>query len=91
MRNDLISTCIQIGPDVVIGPNVVVGDGVRIAKAVVLEGARLRDHCWISTSIVGWHSTVGMWARLDKNTVLGDDVHVSDEVYVNGGWVLCAY
>jgi NDP-sugar pyrophosphorylase family protein len=42
----------------------------------------------VKDSIVGWHSSVGRWARLDNVTVLGEDVHVSDEVYVNGGSVL---
>jgi mannose-1-phosphate guanylyltransferase len=33
---------------------------------------------------VGWHSTVGRWARLENVSVLGDDVTIADEVYVNG-------
>ena len=43
---------------------------------------------FVKSSIVGWHSSVGRWARLVNTTVLGEDVHVSDEVYVNGGSVL---
>lgn len=42
----------------------------------------------VKDSIVGWHSSVGRWARLVNTTVLGEDVHVSDEVYVNGGSIL---
>ncbi|KAI8840206.1 nucleotide-diphospho-sugar transferase [Chytridium lagenaria] len=78
----------KIGPNVTIGPGVVIGDGVRLARTVVLEGAAVKDHAWISSTIVGWHSTVGRWARLENVTVLGDDVHVGDEVYVNGAKVL---
>jgi mannose-1-phosphate guanylyltransferase len=36
----------------------------------------------------GWRSTVGRWARLENVTVLGDDVTIGDEIYVNGGSVL---
>ncbi|KAI9101389.1 nucleotide-diphospho-sugar transferase [Phlyctochytrium arcticum] len=78
----------KIGPNVVIGPGVVIGEGVRLSKTVILEGAQIRDHAWLSSSIVGWHSTVGRWARLENVSVLGDDVHVADEVYINGGCVL---
>jgi hypothetical protein len=56
------------------------------------------DHCWYVTSVAsrkpqtnsnpGWRSTVGRWARLENVTVLGDDVSIGDEIYVNGGSVL---
>ncbi|KAI9336868.1 mannose-1-phosphate guanyltransferase [Zopfochytrium polystomum] len=78
----------KIGPNVTIGPNVVIGDGVRLQRTVVMEGAIIKDHAWLQSTIVGWHSTVGRWARLENVTVLGDDVHVADEVYVNGASVL---
>ncbi|KAK6505326.1 mannose-1-phosphate guanyltransferase [Arthrobotrys musiformis] len=78
----------RIGPNVTIGPNVVIGDGVRIQRSVVLEGSRIKDHAWVKSTIVGWHGTVGKWARLENVTVMGDDVTIADEVYVNGGSIL---
>ncbi|TGZ82082.1 mannose-1-phosphate guanylyltransferase [Ascodesmis nigricans] len=78
----------RIGPNVTIGPNVVVGDGVRLQRCVILENSKIKDHAWIKSTIVGWNSTVGRWARLENVSVLGDDVTVADEVYVNGGCVL---
>ncbi|KAL1896167.1 mannose-1-phosphate guanyltransferase [Sporothrix stenoceras] len=78
----------RIGPNVTIGPNVVVGDGVRLQRCVLLSGSKVRDHAWIKSTIVGWNSTVGRWARLENVTVLGDDVTIGDEIYVNGGSVL---
>jgi mannose-1-phosphate guanylyltransferase len=74
----------RIGPNVTVGPNCVIGDGVRLQRCVVLEGSRIKDHAWVKSTIVGWHSTVGRWARLENVTVLGDDVNIADEVYVNG-------
>eukprot|EP00727_Mastigamoeba_balamuthi_P006931 m51a1_g2859 putative gdp-d-mannose pyrophosphorylase (361) ;mRNA; r:335605-337561 len=77
-----------LGPNVVVGPGCVVGNGVRLANATLLEGSVVREHAWISNSIIGWRSTVGKWARVDNGTVLAEDVHVFDELFVNGALVL---
>ncbi|KAK7285156.1 hypothetical protein RJT34_19916 [Clitoria ternatea] len=77
-----------IGPDVAIGPGCVVESGVRLSRCTVMRGARIKKHTCISSSIIGWHSTVGQWARVENMTILGEDVHVCDEVYSNGGVVL---
>ncbi|KAL7929617.1 mannose-1-phosphate guanyltransferase [Trichoderma chlorosporum] len=78
----------RIGPNVTIGPDVVVGDGVRLQRCVLLRASKVKDHAWVKSTIVGWNSTVGRWARLENVTVLGDDVTIGDEIYVNGGSVL---
>ncbi|KAF9618388.1 hypothetical protein IFM89_001111 [Coptis chinensis] len=77
-----------IGPDVAIGPGCVVESGVRLSRCTVMRGARIKNHACISSSIIGWHSTVGQWARVENMTILGEDVHVCDEIYSNGGVVL---
>ncbi|KAI8927163.1 nucleotide-diphospho-sugar transferase [Entophlyctis helioformis] len=78
----------KIGPNVVIGPGVVIGDGVRLNKCTIMRGSTIKDNAWVKNSIVGWYSTVGRWARLDGVTVLGEDVHIKDEIYTNGATVL---
>lgn len=83
-----VGTNCKIGPNVVIGPNVTIGNGVRLSDSVIMGGANIKDFAWIKDSIVGWHSSVGRWARLDATTVLGEDVHVKDEVFTNGATVL---
>ena len=55
----------QLGPNVTIGKNVCVGAGVRVRESIILEGAVLKDHCCILHSIVGWHSSVGEWSRVE--------------------------
>lgn len=67
-----------IGPNVVIGPRCVIGKGVRLQRCAILEGARVKDHAWIHSSIVGWNSTVGRWVRLENISVLGDDGESTD-------------
>lgn len=42
----------------------------------------------VINSIIGWYSSVGQWSRIENGSVIGEDVHFKDEVYVNGGIVL---
>lgn len=77
-----------IGPDVAIGPGCVIESGVRLSRCTVMRGARVKKHSCIASSIIGWHSTVGQWARIENMTILGEDVHIRDEIYSNGGVVL---
>lgn len=77
-----------IGPDVAIGPGCVIEAGVRLSRCTIMRGVRIKKHACVSGSIIGWHSTIGQWARVENMTILGEDVHVSDEVYSNGGVVL---
>ncbi|XP_023341142.1 mannose-1-phosphate guanyltransferase beta-A [Eurytemora carolleeae] len=78
----------RIGPNVTIGPDVVIEDGVCIKRSTVLRGARIAQHSWLESSIVGWKCSVGQWVRMENVCVLGEDVSVKDEVYINGGKVL---
>lgn len=77
-----------IGPDVAIGPGCVIESGVRLSSCTVMRGARVKKHACISNSIIGLYSSVGKWSRLENMTILGEDVHVGDEVYSNGGVIL---
>ncbi|GMN62279.1 hypothetical protein TIFTF001_031360 [Ficus carica] len=77
-----------IGPDVAIGPGCEIEPGVRLSHCTVMRGVRIKKHACISCSIIGWHSTVGRWALIENLTILGEDVHIGDEVYSNGGVVL---
>ncbi|TYH76323.1 hypothetical protein ES332_D04G077000v1 [Gossypium tomentosum] len=77
-----------IGPDVVVGPGCVVEAGIRLSRCTVIRGVRIKKHACISSSIIGWHSTVSQWARVENMTILGEDVHVWDEIYSSGGVIL---
>lgn len=77
-----------IGPNVVIGPGAVIEDGARIKRSTVMADCRVRANAWIHNSIIGWCSTVGRWARVDNVSVLGRDVTINDELFVNGGVIL---
>ncbi|KAF0739733.1 hypothetical protein AaE_008790 [Aphanomyces astaci] len=77
-----------IGPDVVIGAGCVIEDGVRLSRTTLLRDVTVRSNSWIHNSIIGWGSTIGRWCRVEGLTVLGEDVQVKDEKFINGGLVL---
>ncbi|KAF8061370.1 mannose-1-phosphate guanylyltransferase 2 [Scenedesmus sp. PABB004] len=77
-----------IGPDVCIGAGCTIGAGVRLSSCVIMRGVTIKDHSKVDKSIVGWDSTVGAWSRLENHCVLGEDVQVKDELYLNGAVVL---
>jgi len=78
----------RIGPNVSIGPNVVIEDGVCIKKCTVLKDAVIKSHSWLESCIIGWKCVVGQWVRMENICVLGEDVVVKDEIYLNGAKVL---
>ncbi|KAK3240987.1 Mannose-1-phosphate guanylyltransferase 1 [Cymbomonas tetramitiformis] len=78
----------RLGPNVTIGPGCVIEAGVRISKSAILHGVRVKSHACITGSIIGWKSVIGKWARVENMAVLGEDVKILDELYLNGGIVL---
>jgi len=79
---------VSIGPNVTIGPNCVIEDGVRLKNTVILEGVLVGAHSWINQSIIGWRSRIGKWVRIQNVSVLGEDVGVKDELFLNGARIL---
>ncbi|GFR76970.1 mannose-1-phosphate guanyltransferase beta [Elysia marginata] len=78
----------RIGPNVTIGPGAVIDDGVCIKRCTVLREAHIKSHSWLESCIVGWKCVVGNWVRMENVSVLGEDVIVKDEIYINGGRIL---
>lgn len=62
--------------------------GACIKRSTILREAKVRSHSWLDGCIIGWRSDVGKWVRMEGTTVLGEDVIVKDELYINGGQVL---
>ncbi|VFQ61871.1 unnamed protein product [Cuscuta campestris] len=86
--NVIVDETAKVGEGCLIGPGCSIEAGVRLSRCTVMRGVRIKKHACISSSIIGWHSTVGQWARVENMTILGEDVHVCDEIYSNGGVVL---
>ncbi len=77
-----------VGPNVTIAANCVVGEGTRLQHTAVMEGVEISNSSWINKSIIGWHSRIGSWCRIQNGTVFGEDVSVSDGLYINGAKIL---
>ncbi|XP_017479481.1 PREDICTED: mannose-1-phosphate guanyltransferase beta-like [Rhagoletis zephyria] len=81
------SNC-RIGPNVSIGANVVIEDGVCIKRCTIMADSVVKSHSWLESCIIGWKCRIGKWVRMENNCVLGEDVVVNDELYLNGVKVL---
>eukprot|EP01057_Protomagalhaensia_wolfi_P001528 Protomagalhaensia_wolfi_Nauph_80__1527@NODE_192_length_3230_cov_101_865559_g145_i0_p1_GENE_NODE_192_length_3230_cov_101_865559_g145_i0NODE_192_length_3230_cov_101_865559_g145_i0_p1_ORF_typecomplete_len394_score76_95NTP_transferase/PF00483_23/4_1e50Hexapep/PF00132_24/3_3e09Hexapep/PF00132_24/0_0024Hexapep/PF00132_24/0_29NTP_transf_3/PF12804_7/7_4e10Hexapep_2/PF14602_6/0_00081Hexapep_2/PF14602_6/0_09DUF4954/PF16314_5/3e05Fucokinase/PF07959_12/6_2Fucokinase/PF07959_12/6Fucokinase/PF07959_12/18IspD/ len=77
-----------IGPDVTIGPNCVIGNGVRLRGTALMANVTIADHSWVDNSIIGWNSHLGKWVRIEGLTVLGQDVTVKAECFINAAFIL---
>lgn len=77
-----------IGPNVSIGENCVVGAGTRIKNSILFAKSKVGSSSWISGSIIAWASKVGSWCRIEPLTILAEDVSVTDEVFLNGVFIL---
>ncbi|VDN55895.1 unnamed protein product [Dracunculus medinensis] len=84
----MINSGCVIGPNVVIGPRVRVENGVRLRHCTVLADSVIHAHSWINGCIIGRKCTIGCWVRIENTTVIGEDVIVRDELYLNGARVL---
>nr|CAH8850554.1 unnamed protein product [Trichobilharzia regenti] len=78
----------RIGPNVTIGAGAIIEDGVRISNSAIFSKSIIKSHAWLNNCIVGWRSVVGKWVRMENVTVLGEDVTVKDELFLNGALVL---
>ncbi|KAK9810857.1 hypothetical protein WJX73_002434 [Symbiochloris irregularis] len=92
--DNIVHPTAKIGKDCRIGPNVSIGieceiaNGVRISNSVLLHRVKVRDYSRIADSIIGWGSSTGRWTRIDNKCVIGEDVHVREEVFLNGAIIL---
>jgi mannose-1-phosphate guanylyltransferase len=55
----------KIGPNVSIGPRSIIGAGVRVKETIVLDDCEIKHDACVMYSIVGWHSKIGAWARVE--------------------------
>ena len=53
-----------------------------------MDASVVGNNSWINNSIIGWECNIGKWVRMEGCSVLGEDVLVKDELYINGGKIL---
>ncbi len=67
----------ELGNDVTVEPNVFFGPGVRVA-----DGALIRAFSHLEGAVVGPRTVIGPFARLRRDAILAEDVHVGNFVEV---------
>lgn len=77
-----------LGPDVVIGPGCIIEAGVRMERTNLFANVHVESHSLLTSTIVGWASTIGKWCRVEGTTVLGEDVQLADQKILNGAIIL---
>ncbi|XP_026193824.1 mannose-1-phosphate guanyltransferase beta, partial [Cyclospora cayetanensis] len=77
-----------LGPNVTVDKDVIIGRGCRLKNCALMRGVHISDFSWIDSSIVGWQSSVGKWVRVEGLTVVGENVHLLDECFINGAFIL---
>ena len=55
---------------------------------MVLKNCKIGSYSWINGSILGWRSRVGRWVRIEGMTILGENICVKDELFLNAVVVL---
>lgn len=94
VRGDIVNPVyvgreVSIGRNSIIGPNTVILDQVAVGEHTVIRGSLVmrRSHIGSSTyvknSIIGEECSVGSWVRIESGTIVGDQVSIVDEVFVN--------
>eukprot|EP00828_Plagiopyla_frontata_P009180 TRINITY_DN1470_c0_g1_i4.p1 TRINITY_DN1470_c0_g1~~TRINITY_DN1470_c0_g1_i4.p1 ORF type:complete len:363 (-),score=70.00 TRINITY_DN1470_c0_g1_i4:145-1233(-) len=78
----------SIGPNVTIGKNCIIEDGAKLTNCVVFSNSQIGAHSYLNQTIIGWKSKIGKWCRLEGGVILGEDVDVKNEIYLNGTIVL---
>lgn len=92
-----IHSSAKIGPNVSISANARIGAGARLVNCIILDDVEIKENAVVIHAIVGWKSSVGKWSRVQGEgdhraklgiTILGEAVHVEDEVVVVNSIVL---
>jgi len=82
-RNTRVSRNSVVGPNTVLLDNVIVGEHSLIRGSLIMRRSRIGSSTYIRDSIVGEECSVGNWVRIESGTVIGDQVSMADEVFVN--------
>eukprot|EP01068_Selenidium_serpulae_P018366 Selendium_serpulae@DN6452_c0_g2_i1.p2 len=77
-----------LGPYVTVGAGCRVGKGARLRNTAVMSDVKVSDYAWVKESIIGWKSNIGRWVRIEGLTVVGQDVTVAPECYINKALIL---
>ncbi|XP_019157272.1 PREDICTED: mannose-1-phosphate guanylyltransferase 1-like [Ipomoea nil] len=65
-----------IGPDVAIGPGCIIEAGVKISSSAIMHGTHIKKGASVTYSIIGWRSSVGQLAKVERATMFATNITV---------------
>lgn len=77
-----------LGDNVVIGHYVTVEEGCRIKNSCIMNNSKINEYSYIENSIIGSKSLVGKWSRIEGLSVLGENVNLKSELFLNNVFIL---
>jgi len=89
----LVGSGCEIAPDAALGPDVTLGDACRIAPGAAVHGSSMHagvtveEGAIVRDSIVGSRARVGSGARLEGETIVGEDAVVPPGTHLTAGRV----
>jgi len=92
-----LSEGVIVGENAIVGPYVSLGNGSHIGRGSRIENSILFDEVFIDEfstvkgSIVGEYSALGKYVRVENGCILGDNVHVGDNVTLSEGVQVCPH
>ncbi|CXI53276.1 mannose-1-phosphate guanyltransferase, putative [Plasmodium berghei] len=86
--NTVIKNNCFLGENVVLGNNVILGEGCRIKNSCILRDSVINSYSYIDNSIIGSKSCIGSWARIEGLCVLGENVNLKPELFINNVFIL---
>ena len=75
----------QVGPDVTLGDEVRVEGGASVAASSLHDGVVVGEGAVVQDSIVGPNARIAAGARLEDETVIGEETAVPPGAHLVGG------
>ncbi|HIP56863.1 MAG TPA: NDP-sugar synthase [Ignisphaera aggregans] len=71
-----------LGPNTIILEGVQIGPGTRIIDSLLFRDVVIEGYSYIECAIVSERVYIGKWVRIDRGSVIGDEVVISDGVHM---------
>jgi NDP-sugar pyrophosphorylase family protein len=89
--NSIIRSNAIIGPNVSIGKHVVVGERSKISNSILFDYVSIGRNSKIRGAVIGEGVFIGNQVKIQKDCVIGDHVHISDNITLKNNIQICPH
>ncbi len=75
----------EIGPYTIILRGSRIEGTVKISNSILLNHVTVNKGTYITGAIIGEHTYIGKWVRIESGTVIGDYTYIADNTYIARG------